>query len=121
MLHAPLILVVEDDYYVRALLNSFLEQQGYRVATANERSAGAEILRAAHPALLISSIRLRGGDGNDLAKLAHTLDIPVLLISGEPVAIETHRHGAVPFLRKPFRLIDLEREVEKLLQSPKRN
>ena len=46
---APLILVVEDDYYVRAFLNSFLEQQGYRVTTADEHSAAAEILRAAHP------------------------------------------------------------------------
>jgi two-component system, OmpR family, response regulator len=103
MPHAPLILVVEDEHDIRALLSTFLEGQGYRVATASERSVGAEILRAAHPALLVSNIRLRGGNGNDLAKLARALDIPVLFISGEPTAIEEFRYRTVPFLQKPFR------------------
>ncbi len=38
---APLILVVEDDYDIRILIAKFLEELGYRLALANERSVGA--------------------------------------------------------------------------------
>jgi two-component system nitrogen regulation response regulator NtrX len=110
-----LILVVEDDRDVRVLIGQFLEEKGYRLASANERSVGAEIMRATRPVLLIADVRLRGGNGDDLAKLAHAMGIPVLLISGEPVAIRDHRGRNIPFLHKPFRLAELERQVEALI------
>ena len=116
MPNAPLVLVVEDDYDVRVVIAKFLEEQGYRLAVANERSTGAEIMRATHPALLIADVRLRGGNGNDLAKLAGAMDIPVLLISGEPVAIEQHGDNAT-FLQKPFRLAALEEKIKELIGS----
>jgi DNA-binding response OmpR family regulator len=112
---APLILIVEDDYDVRILIARFLEEQGYRLALANERSVGAEILRATRPVLLIADVKLRGGNGDDLAKLAQAMDVPVLLISGEPVAIGDRRTGIIRFLQKPFRLAELAREVEELI------
>jgi two-component system, OmpR family, response regulator len=112
---APLILVVEDDYDIRILIAKFLEELGYRLALANERSVGAEIMRATRPHLLITDVRLRGGNGDDLAKLARASDIPVLLISGEPVAIHYHQGGSIPFLHKPFRLAELQRTVEGLI------
>jgi DNA-binding NtrC family response regulator len=113
--NAPLILVVEDDYDVRILIAKCLEGLGYRLALANERSVGAEILEATRPVLLIADVRLRGGNGDDLAKLAHSLNIPVLLISGEPVAMQDHHGGIIPFLHKPFRLAELERQVEAII------
>jgi DNA-binding NtrC family response regulator len=112
---APLILVVEDDYDVRILIAKFLEGLGYRLALANERSVGAEIMRATRPVLLIADVRLRGGNGDDLAKLAHSLNIPVLLISGEPVAMSKYGSGNIPFLYKPFRLAELARTVEAII------
>jgi two-component system OmpR family response regulator len=113
--NAPLILVVEDDREVRVLIGQCLQEKGYRLALANERSVGAEILEATRPVLLIADVRLRGGNGSDLAKLAHSMNVPVLLISGEPVAIRNHEAGNIPFLHKPFRLAELERHVEALI------
>ena len=115
MPNAPLILVVEDDRAVRVLIAQCLESKGYRLALANERSVGAEILEATRPVLLIADVRLRGGNGDDLAKLAQSMNIPVLLISGEPVAVWDHRDSDIPFLHKPFRLAELELEVEALI------
>jgi DNA-binding response OmpR family regulator len=112
---APLILVVEDDYDVRILIAKFLEGLGYRLALANERSVGAEIMRATRPVLLIADVHLRGGNGDDLAKLAHSLNIPVLLISGEPGAMAKYGGGNIPFLHKPFRLAELARAVEAII------
>ncbi len=72
-------------------------------------------MRATRPHLLVTDVRLRGGNGDDLAKLAHALDVPVLLISGEPVAIRDHHGGDIPFVHKPFRLAELRRVVEALI------
>jgi DNA-binding response OmpR family regulator len=115
---APLILIVEDEPDLRMLLVAVAENYGYRVAGANERSTGAEIMRSLHPDLVIANVRLRGGNGNDLAKLAHAMNVPILLISGEPNAIEQHDGGAIPFLRKPFHLRDIEAAIERLIGKP---
>jgi DNA-binding response OmpR family regulator len=117
MADAPLILVVEDDYDIRILVARHLEELGYRLALANDAAVGATILRAARPALLIADVRLRGGDGVDLAKLAYAMDIPTLLISGHPLVIEQHEGGTLPFLHKPFRLRELAQKVEEVLGS----
>ncbi|HWG41847.1 MAG TPA: response regulator [Gemmataceae bacterium] len=115
MPNAPIILIVEDDYDIRILLARYLEERGYRLALANERSLGADILRATAPILLIVDVKLRGGNGLDLAKLAYAMNIPVLLISGEPVAIEQNEGGPIPFLQKPFRLAVLEQKIKDIL------
>ncbi len=115
---APLILIVEDDADIRTVLCTFLEQAGFRIAAANERSVGAEILQSTRPAAMIADIMLRGGDGHELLEIARSMNVPTLLISGEPQAIAEYcDHHSVPFLKKPFRLADLEREVEKLLRT----
>ena len=114
---APLILIVEDEYEIRNLLAAFLDQHGYRLALANESSVGAEILRATSPALLIADVRLPGGSGEELAQLARAMDVPVILISGEPTAIARPRVSAISFLQKPFRLGELELEIRRVLSK----
>jgi two-component system OmpR family response regulator len=109
----PLILLVEDEADIRTLLVDFLGQQDYRVVSAVDFPEGNAILRAMCPELVITNVRLPGGDGRELQKQAQTMNIPVLLISAHPQDIATH--GDVAFLPKPFRLRDLGREVERLL------
>jgi DNA-binding response OmpR family regulator len=116
---SPLILVVEDDADVCTVLCTFLEDIQHRVAVANDHSTGAEILEKLNPALLVVDIMLQGGNGNDLARLARTKNIPVLLMSGDLKSIERLQEENAPFLQKPFRLSELEEWVEKLL--PTRN
>ena len=108
----PLILVVEDDPDLRELFGELLRGQGYRVASAVDFPEGAALLRASRPTLLIADVRLPKGDGRDLGKLARAMDVPVLLVSAHPQDIDLG--SDVAFLQKPFRLRDLEREVERL-------
>ncbi|HEV2550997.1 MAG TPA: response regulator [Stellaceae bacterium] len=112
---APLILFVEDEADIRELFVEVLKQQGYRVASAVDFPEAAAMLRASRPALLITNVRLPSGNSRDLEKLARAMDVPVLLISAHPQDIDVR--GDVAFLQKPFRLRDLEREVEKLLAA----
>ena len=113
----PLILVVEDDAAVCTVLCTFLEDIQHRVAIANDYSTGAEILEKLNPALLIVDIMLQGGNGNDLARLANTKHIPVLLMSGDLKSIERLQEENAPFLQKPFRLSELEQWVKNLLPT----
>ena len=115
MTATPLILLVEDDPDVRMVLEFFFEQRGFRLSTANEFEIGAEILPETHPDLLVSDVMLRGGTGKALAQLARAMKIPVLLMSGSPEAERLLEGDPTPFLAKPFRLVDFEREIDKLL------
>jgi DNA-binding response OmpR family regulator len=118
MPEAPLILIVEDDQQVREVIGEYLERRGCRIALANDRAAGERLLRDRdRPALLIGDAALRDGDGLGLAEIARNMGIPALLISGEPHAIERLEGGPLPFLHKPFRLTDLERELARLLPA----
>src|SRR6476620_8527189 len=98
----PLILIVEDDADVCTVLCTFLEDMQHCVAIANELSTGAEILEKLKPALLIVDVLLQGGNGNDLARLARTKNIPVLLMSGESQSIERLQEENTPFCKSPF-------------------
>src|ERR1700693_1505598 len=127
MTAAPLILLVEDDPDVRMVLEFFFEQRGYRLSTANDYEVGAEILRDTRPDLLVSDVMLRSGTGIALAEIARAMNIPVLLISGSPEAKKLLLKAGgpkakkllqgdpSPFLPKPFRLLDFEREIDRLL------
>jgi two-component system OmpR family response regulator len=112
----PVILIVEDDSEIRTLIAEFLEDCGYRVASANERDPGADIMRALRPSLVIADVKLRGGNGNDLAGLARAMDIPILLISGDPNTIERRQGDGAEFMAKPFRLAELQAKVKEMVR-----
>jgi DNA-binding response OmpR family regulator len=90
----PLILIVEDDDDIRTLVADYLQGCEYRV---------------------VADVNLRGGNGYDLAQLARTMDIPILLISGEPKTIERHQGDFVEFMQKPFRLADLHAKIREMI------
>src|SRR5689334_7366324 len=94
----PLILIVEDDADVCTVLCTFLEDIQHRIVIANGLSIGVEILEKLNPALLIVDIILHDGNRNELARLARTKNIPVLLMSGDPKSIERLQEENVSFL-----------------------
>lgn len=113
----PLILVVEDDADVCTVLCTFLEENQHRVVIANDYSTAVDILQKLNPALLIADVMLQGGNGNDLARLARSKGIPVLLMTGAPQSIEQFHEENTLFLQKPFRLEELEQWINKLLSA----
>jgi DNA-binding response OmpR family regulator len=111
-----MILIVDDDQEICSVIGEFLEGCGYQIALATDRGTGERILLDSRPALLIADVVLQGGSSG-LADIAQQMDVPVLLISGEPLTIERLEGGPMAFLHKPFRLADLEREVVRLLPA----
>ncbi len=104
------ILIVDDEPEVRAVVAEFLEDFGYCVLQAN---GGAQALGRLqdNPAvqLMITDIRMPEMSGIELAELATERNphLKVILISGYFVAQQVHRR----FLRKPFRMKELEAAV----------
>jgi PAS domain S-box-containing protein len=104
-----LVLVVEDDPGLRALVVELLRRLGYRTLAAGEAAAALRLLaQTAEVSLLLADMVLPGGmNGADLARRAKTLcpGLPVLFMSGytENAVIHNGRLDVgVQLLEKPF-------------------
>jgi CheY-like chemotaxis protein len=112
----PRLMVVDDDPEVRVIVAEFLEDFGYRVVQA---SGGAEALALlSHTPdlrMIITDIRMPDMSGIELADIAtrQQHDLKVILISGYFVSQRVDWR----FLRKPFRMKDLEAAVRAELEA----
>ena len=66
-----MVLVVEDEQSVRALVMEVLQEQGYRGISATDGASALEVLKSeAHVDLLITDVGLPGLDGPQLVTAA---------------------------------------------------
>ena len=104
------ILIVDDEPEVRTVVAEFLEDFGYHVLQADGGRQALRRLRE-NPSvrLLITDIRMPEMSGLELADVATERNphLKVILVSGYFVAQQVHRR----FLRKPFRMKELEAAV----------
>jgi two-component system cell cycle sensor histidine kinase/response regulator CckA len=115
------ILVVDDEEMVRVSTARMLERRGFHAITAATPGEALDILRGDTPIdLLISDVVMPETYGTDLIRQARALrpGLPALLISGFADQ-QNERHDpipeGVPFLPKPFDLVDLLAQVRALL------
>jgi CheY-like chemotaxis protein len=111
------ILIVDDEPEVRMIVAEFLQDFGYQVLQANGGvEALAHLQREAAVELLITDIRMPEMSGIELADRATARhpNLKVILISGYFLAQRLHRR----FLRKPFRMQELEAAIRAELGRP---
>jgi CheY-like chemotaxis protein len=109
---APLVLVVDDEPDVRALLRDMLSTAGLRVIEAGRVLEGVELARQHQPDVITMDLMLPDLDGFEAIRLLReqpeTRDTPVVVLSaievepGDPRAL-----GATVGLVKPFTSADL--------------
>ncbi len=112
--HENVIMIVDDDLFVRKLLQKALEGVGRIVETADGNQAVALYL-ANNPDVVILDIHLPGLYGNEVLKKLQTVDRNSFIImhsadSSKDNIIHSVHDGAKGFLAKPFaknRLIDV--------------
>ena len=117
MTAAPLsILVVDDETELRGLISEFLKRRGFVVFQAENITQAASLLESGQIQLVVSDIRMPGGDGTQLLKSiqASPKPVPVILISGysDVSADEAVRLGAFAYLQKPFGFKNLLETVQ---------
>jgi DNA-binding response OmpR family regulator len=117
------ILVIDDDPVVRAMVQDFLQEAGYRVSSVPDAIYSNEIIYSTSPPDLILMdvmMPLMAGDKKvaALKKRDSSSNIPVLLISGKDAA-ELKKIasdvGANGYLTKPFNASKLVSAVQMYL------
>ncbi len=120
---ARVILVMEDEDAIAALLRTLLEEEGYTVMLAPNGREGLRLLREERVDLVMSDTMMPQVDGREVARAmradAAYDGIPLVLMSSAGARIVT----GVPytaFLTKPFELDTLFARVARLLSEPLR-
>jgi two-component system OmpR family response regulator len=110
------ILIVDDNEAVCEVIRALLDDNGFRVAVAG---GGAEMRRiiAEHAPvdLVILDATLAGESGAALASHARDLQIPVIMMTGDPDSRDDVATSGLPFLFKPFHMDDLLKLVSQTL------
>ena len=113
MAQAREILVVDDEIGIRELLSEILQDEGYRVALAENASEARAYRQRQQPALVLLDIWMPDTDGVTLLRewgSTAQLTMPVIMMSGHgtiETAVEATRIGAFDFLEKPIGLSKL--------------
>ena len=98
-----LVLLVEDDADLGAVLSETIAGEGYRVRLAVDGRSARAALAEERPALVLLDWTLPDTDAAMLAGEFTGLKVPVVLASGMDEARDcAERIGAVGFLRKPY-------------------
>ncbi len=107
------ILIVDDEVGIRELLSEILEDEGYRVATAENASEARAYRQRQQPALVLLDIWMPDTDGVTLLREwagNGLLTMPVVMMSGHgtiETAVDATKIGAFDFLEKPIGLAKL--------------
>ena len=117
------ILIVDDEVGIRELLSEILQDEGYRVALA-ENAGQARAYRARlQPALVLLDIWMPDTDGVTLLRewgASGQLTMPVVMMSGHgtiETAVEATKIGAFDFLEKPIGLSKLLATITRALKN----
>jgi len=113
-----IILVVDDELGIRALLSEILTDEGHTVELAENAAQAREVRERLKPDLVLLDIWMPDVDGITLLKewgASGLLSMPVIMMSGHgtiDTAVEATKFGAQAFLEKPITLQKLLRAVE---------
>ena len=115
-----LVLVVEDNATVAALMREILTEEGYTVVIAPDGATGLRQLQTLRPGLIITEARLLGMNGLAFCRAVRdnpaTVGIPIILASTAKEDGIAGQCDYAAFLPKPFALTTLLQLVERLYQ-----
>jgi CheY-like chemotaxis protein len=116
-----MILVVDDDNDVRAMIKRALQELGYPVMEASDGPSALASFEERKPSLVILDYMMPGMDGTEVARRITGLDpdVPIIFSTGHG-ALRALRSAAgedVSILEKPFALSELSALIEEKLSQ----
>jgi putative nucleotidyltransferase with HDIG domain len=111
---------VDDDAAVRDVISALLTEEGYDIQLAGGAEVALRLVPQVSPELVLCDMKMPGKDGIWLLDEMQRQypDTAVVMLTGygdTETAVECLRRGAMDYLLKPPRLLDLVRAIERAL------
>jgi two-component system response regulator (stage 0 sporulation protein F) len=112
------ILIVDDQFGIRILLNEVFQKEGYQTFQAANGIQALEIVTKHDPDLVLLDMKIPGMDGIEILKRMKVIepDIRVIIMTayGELDMIQEAKDlGAITHFAKPFDIDDIRAAVKK--------
>jgi CheY-like chemotaxis protein len=119
-----MILIVDDEPHVRAMIRRAVVELGYPVVEAESGEAALAVLESERPELVIMDYVMPGMDGAEAARQIAAIDpdLPVVFSTGHG-ALRQLRDSAgdeASVLEKPFSLAELDALITRTLAGSRR-
>ncbi|WP_088036758.1 response regulator [Evansella clarkii] len=116
------LLIVDDQFGIRVLLNEVFEKDGYETMQASNGKQALKIIEEKEPDLILLDMKIPGMDGLEILKEIKKMDVKshVIMMTayGELEMInEAMRLGALTHFAKPFDIDEVRAEVRKYLND----
>jgi two-component system response regulator (stage 0 sporulation protein F) len=116
------ILIVDDQFGIRILLNEVFQKEGYETFQAANGHQALEIVQEHDPDLVLLDMKIPGMDGIEILKRMKVIDpdIRVIIMTayGELDMIQEAKDlGAITHFAKPFDIDDIRTAVKNNLPT----
>jgi CheY-like chemotaxis protein len=122
----PLILIIEDDADVRAVVRCVLRADDYAVCEAADGPSGIALARQTAPTLILLDLGLPGLDGWEVTRLLRADpafdETPIISMTAYAMAPAIHaaeRAGCQTVISKPFNIEYLANIINSFVTSPR--
>ncbi len=118
---APHLLVVDDDARLRALLQRFLTEQGFRVTAAADAAAARRALASVSFDLVVLDVMMPGESGLELTESLRRdgQEVPILMLTARGAPddrVTGFERGVDDYLAKPFDPRELALRIRTILR-----
>jgi len=98
------LLIIEDEPFIAADLESLALDLGYRIAgIADSKASALDMAKTLRPDAALVDIKLRDGfTGTDVAQGLKELGVPFAFVSGNTETLPADAFGAAAVIQKPF-------------------
>ena len=122
MTSKPIILVVDDDLPILALMRTLLREFGFQAVTAESGEQAIAEARTHRPAAVLIDRNMPGMSGDELILALRSEPgfdgVPILIISGQAVSPdELATLGADGAILKPFDITELIAQLRSLVSA----
>ncbi len=112
------ILIADDEEIVHTTLGNYLQDMGHQVDNAHDGIRALEMINQKDYDVALVDFKMPGIDGLQLLEQVQKSkpELPVVMVTAHgkmDTVIQALRLGAVDFLSKPVKLLDLEAVIEK--------
>ena len=116
------ILIADDDDTVRNLIDGILKNEHFPTTVCSSGLAALDLIKKEDFGILIVDVQLKGFDGMGLLKASKVINpsTDVIIVTGYPTvetAVTAMRFGAAEYFTKPFKVEQLSKAVNRLIEK----